>query len=233
MCIIIYKPKGKDLSRDLEKNLITSFENNFDGAGFMHQEKGKVIIDKGFMYIEELFHALKKLDVKNKDIVFHFRFATHGEISPENCHPFPITDKEKELTLLETVCEAGIAHNGIIPFCNDKKSHLSDTQIFIKKYLSKLNNSLNNPALHELILQSTESKFAIMTNNNVYLLGDFIKKKGIFYSNNSYKKLKFYSLKKSFLQCECCGKYITEKEEAFYNYDIVICEYCNNLFAGI
>jgi len=103
MCIIIYKPKGRDLSRELEKNLITSHENNFDGCGFMHNGKDEkeVTINKGFMCIEELFDALKTIDAKNKNIVFHFRYATHGEILPENCHPFPVTENEKELRQLE------------------------------------------------------------------------------------------------------------------------------------
>jgi glutamine phosphoribosylpyrophosphate amidotransferase len=231
MCIIIYKPKGRDLSRELEKNLITSHENNFDGCGFMHNGKDEkeVTINKGFMCIEELFDALKTIDAKNKNIVFHFRYATHGEILPENCHPFPVTENEKELRQLEISCDAGIAHNGVISFCSDKKSRLSDSQIFIKDYLSKLSNSLENPALHELIVQWTESKFVIMTNDKVYLLGDFIKDKGIFYSNTSYKRRE-YSKIKSFLQCECCGKFITEKDPIFYKYDFVLCEYCSNFF---
>ena len=230
MCIIIYKPKGKDLSKDLEKNLVNSFENNFDGCGFMYSHNRKVYINKGFMTIEELFSELDKIDMTELNMVFHFRYATFGEISPENCHPFPISNKNKNLRSLITECDQGIAHNGVIKFCEIDKSSLSDSQIFIKKYLSKISkNELKNPVIHELIEKSTNSKFAIMINDNVYLIGKYIEDKGIFYSNDSYKKYKYRYLNLKGLQCECCG-IMLKKDEGIYKHDMLICEYCDTLF---
>jgi predicted glutamine amidotransferase len=51
---------------------------------------------------------------EDKEIVIHFRFATHGEISPEQTHPFIVKNKY------------GVMHNGIIRFDQQEKYDWSD-----------------------------------------------------------------------------------------------------------
>lgn len=47
MCIIIVKPKGRELpSNEIFENC---WKHNYHGAGFMYHINNKVIIDKGFM----------------------------------------------------------------------------------------------------------------------------------------------------------------------------------------
>ena len=100
MCIIVIKEKGVDLPKDyIFKNC---FENNDDGAGFMYNKDGEVIIQKGYMsykaFKKALDKALKKIDdVKNTAMVFHFRISTQGGTNPQNCHPFPLSSDENDL----------------------------------------------------------------------------------------------------------------------------------------
>ena len=95
MCIIAIKKKNKELPD--EEIFQTMFKNNSDGAGFMYNHNGKVIIQKGYMTYEEFKEALNKLctkvDAYTTAIVFHFRIATHGSVSPALCHPFPLSHK--------------------------------------------------------------------------------------------------------------------------------------------
>lgn len=197
MCIILYKPKGIELPNDCV--IEECFNNNPDGAGIMfRQNNDKIKITKGFMILSELYNVLNNIDnVIDTDLVIHFRFATQGKICPENCHPFPITNKVKELKAIEIESNIGLVHNGVIPFCsNYKRNTLSDTQIFIKDYLSKIPvKQFRNSAITNLIYEATNSKFIIMTEQKTILIGKFIEENSIFYSNSTYKKYKVKSKK--------------------------------------
>jgi len=187
MCIIIYKPKNTELPS--ESTLYECFFNNPDGSGIMFNDGKNVIIKKGFMnynlFLTELYNIDAKYNLFNKDLVLHFRIATQGNINKQNCHPFPLSSETKDLIKTSIKTDTGIAHNGIIYFCELKASKLSDTQIFIKHYLTELDYL--NPIVQNLIKHATNSKFAIMTKNQAYLIGDFIiEKDSCYYSNNSY-----------------------------------------------
>lgn len=205
MCIIVYKPQGIIMPKN---NILENcFDSNPDGAGYMYQDYNskKVIINKGFMSFDSFITTIENLsnniDITAVNLVMHFRYATQGSIIPENSHPFPITDKVKNLKALSITVNTAMVHNGIIPFCSDynNKNKLSDTQIFIKDYLSKMNNSiLFNPAVLALIEESTNSKFIFMNNNNkIELIGRFIEDRGIYYSNDTYKKSRWYKQSKN------------------------------------
>ena len=201
MCIIVTKNKGVDLPK--KAILRNCFENNPDGAGIMYTKNNKVIINKGYMSFESLWDRIKALkkeiDVKNTPIVFHFRIGTSGGYNPGNTHPFPLTTQNNKLLQLKTTADVGIAHNGIISTYEDRKNaNLSDTQLFIKKFLHpiyKLDNTFyHNKDILEIIKTVTTSKFAILSKNSeLILIGDFIEKNGIYYSNTSYQErtLKF------------------------------------------
>lgn len=243
MCIIVYKPQGITMPKN--SILENCFDSNPDGAGFMYQDhnSNKVIINKGFMTFNSLIIAIQslksELDITAIDLILHFRYATQGSISPGNCHPFPITKKVKELKELQISSKMAMVHNGIINFCTDyhtnktkRQAILSDTQIFIKNYLAKMNNStLFNPAVLALIEESTGSKFVFMDANRTELIGNFIEDKGIYYSNSTYKDSRWAKSKipKKYKQtqavtdiCAWCNQYghITDD----YNWLCADCE---------
>jgi len=137
---MIYKPAGKSIS---DKILETCWNKNKDGAGYMFAHNGQVIIRKGFFKFKSFMTSLR-LDsthtAKNKDVVIHFRYATHGKIDKVNCHPHRITDK------------LAFAHNGIINIDVPSGSQVSDTIIFGEKILKQLpDNWLKKQSYVELV----------------------------------------------------------------------------------
>ena len=178
MCIIIVVPKGEKLpDKDIFKNC---FSNNKDGIGYMYRTKNKVRIKKGFFNLDEFYNSVN--NVKDSEIVIHFRYATHGNISSGNCHPFPLTKDVKELTQTKIDTQIGIVHNGIIAGAKiTKGDKLSDTMVFIK--------TLDIDNIKDISQKVTVSdgKFIIMTRYKTFMIGDFIFDEGIYYSNHSYQ----------------------------------------------
>lgn len=209
MCIIAVKKIGVELpNENVFKNC---FYNNDDGAGFMYNKDGKVIIKKGYMTftafkiaLEDSLREIK--DVKNTGMVFHFRITTQGGTKPQNCHPFPISNRDIDLQATYFETDLGIAHNGIIDLTSGynygtydytlkkyikKDSHLSDTQLFIRDYLYgiyKLNNKFyeSEDGL-DLVERLIDSKMAFLSpNGDIKTVGVFNESKGMLYSNYTY-----------------------------------------------
>ena len=90
MCIIIHKPKGKELD---VATLKRCWNRNPHGAGFMFIQDGSVYGNKGYMTYEDLTKGLadagflkdEKLTKKHA-VTIHFRLASHGSIKASNCH---------------------------------------------------------------------------------------------------------------------------------------------------
>lgn len=188
MCIIAYYSKGLKLDY---KELATCFENNSDGAGFMYQKNGMVHIEKGFMEFADLWREASKLPV-DVDRVFHFRIATSGKVSSACCHPFPICDDYKKMSMAKSDSKMGFAHNGVLydfePKKKMKSSH-SDSMAFGKEVLYKLGDAIKIPTVRDLIELYNTSRFAIMTNKETYLIGSWqqSRESSAMYSNGSYE----------------------------------------------
>lgn len=189
MCVIVYKPKNIELpSKDILK---TCYKNNSDGAGYTFTSRHKVIIKKGYQdfdtFYNELLKDYKKYNLANHSLILHFRIGTSGGLTKEKTQPFKITSNIKELNKLYIKNKkASLVHNGVFSEYTYNKE-LSDTQNYIKDFLQPLLKSkIKNKKT--LVNNSLDySKLAILNNrDNVLLLGDFIKDKGVYYSNNSY-----------------------------------------------
>ena len=193
MCIIAAKAAGVPMpDRDTIRNM---WEANRDGAGIMYVEKGKVHIEKGFMKYKDFTKVLdrleKQLDLTATPVVMHFRITTHGGTSPENTHPFPITDSIGALKKLTITTDIGVAHNGIINSVNPRKG-ISDTMEYIASQLAPLKKALprfyENKNAMTLVKNAIESKMVFLTKDGkLYTIGDFVNDKGMLYSNSSYR----------------------------------------------
>ena len=204
MCIIVAKKKEVELPKI--EYLENCFDFNNDGAGFMYVDRGKVVIDKGYMKFKDFKHQYEKLckrfnNFKNKALVMHFRIGTSGTNSRENTHPYCISNDYKELHKTKIVTDLGVVHNGIIhnytPSDTKNKHNTNDTQEFIMRYLYPLYTNWKDFYKNEYILEGigdiTGSKFTFLnTKEELYFVGEFVEDKGVMYSNNSYNYGKSY-----------------------------------------
>lgn len=187
MCIAIAKYKGIDLpSKEILKQC---WENNPDGAGFMYNDGEYVIIHKGFMKFKSLYKFLKRVDeqvnLKDKDLVIHFRIATSGKVDQACTHPFPVTHNIEDMRKISTRCKYGFAHNGIISGYGTKE--YSDTMHYIANVISNIRDLDNSEDLLHALATENSSRFAVLTHDNLLLGGAWVEDDGIFYSNSTYK----------------------------------------------
>mgnify|MGYP000872319697 CR=1 FL=1 len=199
MCIIAIKPAG--IKMPAETTIENMWYNNSDGAGLMYATGGSVHIEKGFMTLKNFKAALKQLeksiDVVNTPLVMHFRITTHGETSPGNTHPFPVTEKLPLLQMTKFKAPLAIAHNGIINIKPSKKD-ISDTMEYIINQLAPLYQLKKDFYKHEagkkLVYNFIKSKMVFLDGKGrIETVGDFITgEDGLLYSNNSYKARTVY-----------------------------------------
>lgn len=196
MCILIYKPKNIEMIS--EEYLIESWKNNPDGAGISWSDGKRTYLKKGFMSMDHLllFVETKRQEFKSMDVLIHFRYATHGSITPSNCHPFVVSDRIKDLQRLKYKgSDLILAHNGIISgkeYTKKTINDLSDTMIFTKRLhtLGKTSNEIQN------ILKA--GKFCLMYTDHVEMYGLFHKDNGVYYSNTSYKPVIWEGFKQQY-----------------------------------
>lgn len=198
MCIIVAKNKGVAMPN--KEILERCFDYNSDGAGYMFVKNGKVHINKGFMTFDSFYKSLEKLNkvhnLEEHAIVMHFRISTGGNVDGGNCHPYPITSNEKHLRRTQFITDLGMAHNGIISDYSHKSALFNDTQLFVRDCVSVI-KSIKPDFLHDervmnLLKDVAGSKLCFLdSDENIHFIGDFIKDKDVYYSNNTY--LTYYS----------------------------------------
>lgn len=178
MCIAIYKPEEKIISKATLKECYSS---NPDGAGFMFAEDKQLHIEKGFFSFDTFYDAYKAHE--EKKVVIHFRIKTHGEINKTNCHPFAVNNS------------LAFVHNGIINGLDGDKT-LSDTIHFNEQILQPLVNKWGNLALFQdpmiNLIESRigYSKLIFLDRHGNHKIMNEQKGQwdnGVWYSNNSYK----------------------------------------------
>ena len=193
MCIIVVK--NAKLPFPNIKTLETCYINNPDGAGFMFIRGGRVNIHKGFMSFNEFLRGVAdaKLD-RNQTVVYHFRIATSGGETAKQCHPFPITKRNKDLMAGYIETDIGFAHNGIIDKVEPTKT-LSDTMIFIKSVLAHepIRAKLFRRKSKEFNLMnklSGASRLLFLNKHNYVYTGDWKTDSdtGLLFSNSTYEE---------------------------------------------
>jgi hypothetical protein len=194
MCVIIHKPAGVNVPS--AKILETCHNNNQDGIGMMFNDPSlkTVIINKGFRNAEELEEAIHEMErtllisMSDVELIIHFRWATHGEVSPNNCHPFPTIATEEALRSTKISCKCGIAHNGIINMVDDHDT-MSDTMLFVTKYIADMNFDEIYKARNLIDYAIEGDRFiALSDDGRILRLGEWEERiiDGCYYSNWSY-----------------------------------------------
>lgn len=195
MCIIAIKPKDKEIQK--KETLQTCFNRNHDGAGYMFvNDKSEVVIKKGYMkfdeYYKDLMNDYNKYNLKNKNLIMHFRIGTSGQSKTGCTHPFVISTDYTELEKTRNKTNIGVCHNGIVSMFNSRLAQYSDTEIYITTVLApiiKLQvNAYTFDDIRAMIKATTSSKWAFLDKfDKVYTVGDFEEDNGYLYSNSTYK----------------------------------------------
>jgi hypothetical protein len=185
MCLLTFIPDY--VSPDMDKFAVAA-RSNPDGFGFAIHS-GKSIIRRHSMDFQKLANEFVDLRTKHQGAAtFHFRWATHGSETIDNCHPF----------LLGGDRETVMAHNGILPVKIAKGDLRSDTRVFAEDYMPNLGGvvSLDDPEYWvQLEAWAKGSKLVFLTANPDALSDWYILNEAdghwaddMWWSNSSYKE---------------------------------------------
>jgi predicted glutamine amidotransferase len=196
MCVIISKNQGVEVPTMLE--LEDAWVHNPDGAGILFRRSGdkKYTICKGFMKWKIFEDFLNQMDFKKEDFVaYHFRITTSGGTSRENCHPFPVSNKNKDLKELYIQTDKAIVHNGIL---FHTKGAYSDTQVFTRYLAIKgLFDLTDVKKKREIKRRSKYNRLLMVENDNILYTGEWLEDEdGLMLSNDNHRYFKKYSTSK-------------------------------------
>lgn len=196
MCIAICKPIGAKCPT--METLRTCYTNNDDGAGYAYALDGKVHIKKGFMTWQAFADAFsadkKRYDFDKLGVLIHFRISTSNTITPQNTHPFPISNDTGMLQKPESVSDYAVIHNGIISLTSSTataEKTTSDTLVFVRDYIWNIAQNrgwFRRESNIDLIYRLAGSKIAILNRfGEIIHTPGFTEDNGVWYSNDTYK----------------------------------------------
>ncbi len=171
MCLIVVKDKPN--ASFSVQDFRASFSRNNDGTGIMYVDNGRVIVEKTTgIYKNHLDLYYKHMH--RDQFVLHHRYATHGEKTELNVHPFKVLSLDDG-----DPYDLYMAHNGVIPmtkFSSTADKKYSDTNLFVLEYLQPLmkenpriiENKIFQIMLHDFI--GSGNKLAFLRNDNLCLI---------------------------------------------------------------
>ncbi len=118
MCLIIYKPAGKQWPD--AQTLHHIWSSNPDGFGVVHRTRaGAIQMTKGLYFPGEIEKILDCTISDDEPAIAHWRLATHGGVCDRLCHPF------------ESKAGWYLAHNGVLPkpWGNARKGQSDTTEL--------------------------------------------------------------------------------------------------------
>lgn len=196
MCIAICKPIGAKCPT--METLKTCYTNNDDGAGYAYALDGRVYIKKGFMTWQAFADAFsadkKRYNFDKLGVLIHFRISTSNTITPQNTHPFPISNDTAMLQKPESVSDYAVIHNGIISLTSSTataEKTTSDTLVFVRDYIWNIAQNrgwFRRESNIDLIYRLAGSKVAILNRfGEIIHTPGFTEDNGVWYSNDTYK----------------------------------------------
>lgn len=184
MCLITYSPKGPEIL-DWEVLDYSRKHMNDDGFGIAWYDWTKEVWKTSrSMRSHKLFDAVSRLVPSEAPVIIHQRFRTHGSVSMDNVHPFPIGATGSVLF-----------HNGSISGtrADYKGARLSDTRAYIEDELAPI---LEASGTHILLKEKVQDAIGARIGGSVLAItipgdptpvivnewrGDW--EKGLYYSN--------------------------------------------------
>lgn len=182
MCIAIWKPRGKEVSKN---TLRECWRGNPHGMGFAFAKGGRLYVHKELFDFEAWYKKYQEMvEADDLPAIIHFRLATHGVVDIDNCHPFLV---HKDLA---------VVHNGIINV-KETGNGRSDTWHFVEILKKLPRKCLDNvESLSPLLKLSIGSSKLIFLNNSgeatIVNEDDGVWDGGVWYSNTAYKRSRYF-----------------------------------------
>lgn len=187
MCLLTYFPEQIQPNR---RYLLNGTIMNDDGHGYAIVANGVILWNRGMKAIEMIdeFCALRE-QFPNGPALFHSRFATHGETTTYNVHPFVLGGDKSTV----------MAHNGILPLKVQplRGDRRSDTRITAEWFIPKqpFGPFWTRKGMKRYnAWMGPNNKIVILTTNPRYPRKSFIFNEhqgiwheGIWYSNSGYE----------------------------------------------
>jgi hypothetical protein len=187
MCLLTYLPAGTLPDTDA---LANGAILNTDGHGFAivaGRRHDQLIVEHG-LNAEALIDAFATARARHPEgpALFHSRFSTHGTITLDNCHPFPLGGDQRTV----------LAHNGILPPAVQpaRKDPRSDTRIAAEQFIpafGSLRARRTRRALQRWM--TADNKMVILTVDRRFKQRSYLLNEqsgtwhdGIWYSNDGY-----------------------------------------------
>lgn len=118
----------------------------------------------------------------DENAIFHFRFATHGSVCRQNCHPF--FDKKTGVYFM---------HNGVLPIesiNNKTDSEMAFRQILVPK-IEKY-GLFSDEHIHCAVqLAAGRNRFAFLQGDELLTIGRFYERNGLLFSNLNFENYYF------------------------------------------
>jgi glutamine amidotransferase len=184
MCLLTFLPPGV---RPDTGALANGAGCNPDGHGYAIVADGELLIARG-LDPDEMIAEFERRRRRRPDgpALFHSRFATHGRVTVENCHPFPLGHDRRTV----------LAHNGVLPPAVQpgRGDPRSDTRIAAEDYLPRFGPLSSRRARLRLERWMTpDNKIVILTvdrrfRDRAYILNEAsgLWHDGAWYSNDGY-----------------------------------------------
>ena len=158
MCIGVLIPPGMVIDENIIRLCMT---RNPDGNGIAYiNKKGIVESEKSIdfseggkaKFISRYYELARQKHTAKHPMLLHFRVATQGAISQNNCHPFKV--------------KGGVLiHNGTLFYStNGRWAEQSDTGMFAERYGEKLS--------HEFVEEHKEQLGIVLGHNKLAFLYD-------------------------------------------------------------
>jgi Glutamine amidotransferases class-II len=177
MCVIVYKPEGKDLPLS---TVLRAYQRNDDGWGIVARTPLGLRVQRGFGRDadETLLDAFDTL--RAYELVLHCRIATSGRRNLENTHPFEVTP------------DLFMFHNGVLNVDRSSDPSMCDS-FHVAQLLAAALGDCGGSALRDreyldrLCAYADTSKLVFVDRDGVVIVNENrgIWRDGCWYSNDS------------------------------------------------